>query len=208
MSKLTIYFDFGSPYSYLAWRRVQAHPERYADVQVEWVAVSAGHLFAQDGNQPNASFPNLSAYTLEDVRRWAQAYRVPIVMPESFPCRTIEASRLHFAAQAQGHDVAKRWMEAAFEAHWVQGRDLSDASVLGALADEVGIRDPLAAVTDPENKRRLVEATGAAYAAGAPGVPFMVIHHPERDVTEGFWGNDRLAWVEAVILGGPLPSQL
>ncbi|MGB0653051.1 MAG: 2-hydroxychromene-2-carboxylate isomerase [Thermoplasmatota archaeon] len=194
--QLHVYFDYGSPYSYLAWHRItQAYPERYQDVEVLWKPVSAAHLFRQDGSQPNALAPNLWSYTKEDVLRWAKAYGLDLVIPASSPTRSIEASRLHFLADQGGPALEQAWMEAVWKAHWHDDQDLGNAELMARLAESVGIEDAPTRCNHESVKRLLVANTVEAYEAGAPGVPFFVLDG------EGYWGNDRMKWVEEAAAG-------
>lgn len=188
---LKAYFDFGSPYSYLAWQRIRLREATYATIAVDWVAVSAGHIFKMDGTRPNAAYPNQARYMWHDVTRYARMYGVPFSPPASgpgaMPTRSIAAARLHFLAETMGKAAA--WREAVFLAYFGDGLDISSMEVLDRLAVQVGLPG---ADHEAEWKQALTDATQEAYDAGAPGVPFFVLGGGE-DV---FWGNDRLDWVE------------
>lgn len=191
MRQLHAYFDYGSPYSYLAWRRItQLHPDRYANCEVLWKPVSAWHLFASEGTQPNAKSPNRGRYDLQDAARWAELYAVPMAFPKSYPTRTLEAARLTFLADQGGPAAEAEWMRLVFEAHWVEGRDIADMAVLTELCQRMGMQDAPTSCNQESLKRLLAANTQEAYDAGAPGVPFFVLED------EMFWGNDRLDWVE------------
>lgn len=200
MATVMSYFDYGSPYSYLAWQRVRRFPERYADVDVVWEPVSAGHIFAQDGTRANAFHPNQRAYMERDCAQWAEAYGVPFVVPDSLPVRSIDAARLHCLARAQKKEAL--WMEAVFLAHFSGGKDISDPKVLTGLVAGTGLAAGPDDLARPELKEWLQENTQKAYAAGAPGVPYTV--HAGR----GYWGQDRLEWLEAHLAGEPWPRDL
>lgn len=202
---VTIHFDYGSPYAYLAWQRLRRYPERYEGVDVEWVPVSAGHIFAQDGTRPNVTYPNQKRYLEHDVRRWADLYGVPFAPPAdgepgAMPVNAIHAMRLHLLAVDEGK--ATDWMEAAYLGSFRDGLDISDPGVLDRLASDVGLSRGSEAAQDAALKARLVANTKEAYAAGAPGVPYTVLDG------EGFWGNDRLAWVEARLAKQEVPASL
>lgn len=206
--RLHAYFDYGSPYAYLAWQRMRAHPERYAEVDVLWKPVSAAHIFKQDGSAPNSTLANQGAYLLRDVQRWADAYGVPFAAPlegpGAMPVNSIHAMRLHFVADHMGPEAERRWMEAVWLAYFEHGRDISDPAVLDDLAARVGLSDGYSASCHESVKKLLVANTMEAYQAGAPGVPFFVLENGGgRDV---YWGNDRLAWIEARIAGAPPPT--
>ncbi len=205
---LHVYFDYGSPYAYLAWQRIRAHPERYKDVTILWKPVSAGHIFKQDGSRPNTTMPNQERYLYADIERWARAYGVPFNPPAKgspgqMPVNSIQAMRLHFIADQGGPALEAAWMEAVFLAHFRDGQDISDPAVLGRLCDTVGVRDGPQACNHESIKRLLIANTQEAYEAGAPGVPYFVLEAGGRE--EVFWGNDRLAWIEARLADAPAP---
>lgn len=196
---MEFHFDYGSPYAYLGWQRIRTYAERYADHDIEWIPVSAGHLFRADGTAPNVTFPNQEAYLWTDCRRWAEHYGVPFDPPRegpaAMPINSIKAARMHFLARADG--VEEAWMEAVWSAYFRDGLDIHDDAVLDRLAEAVGLTAGAEAAQEDAYKKALVASTQHAYELGAPGVPFVVYDG------EPFWGQDRLAWVEAKIAGRP-----
>ncbi|MGB1586297.1 MAG: 2-hydroxychromene-2-carboxylate isomerase [Thermoplasmatota archaeon] len=207
--RLHAYFDYGSPYAYLAWYRItQRHPERYEGVDILWKPVSAGHIFKQDGSAPNTTMPNQGRYLHLDVKRWADAYGAPFQPPTEgagkMPVNSIQAMRLHFLADQGGPAMEAAWMKAVFHAYFGQGRDISSEAVLDDLCAQVGVQDGPQACNHESIKRLLIANTAEAYEAGAPGVPFFVLETDEGN--EVFWGNDRCAWMEARIAGQVAPA--
>lgn len=194
---LHAYFDYGSPYAYLAWYRItKLHPEKYENVNVLWKPVSAAHIFKTDGNAPNTTMKNQGAYLYRDVDRWAKLYEAPFCHPR-MPLRSIEAMRLHFLADQMGPEAEAAWMDAVFMANFRDGKDISTAEVLQELCDQVGIEDGPQGCNHESIKRLLIANTQEAYEAGAPGVPYFVLETEEGK--EVFWGNDRLDWIEALV---------
>lgn len=185
-----LYFAYGSSYSYLAWARIaKVHPERYATAQVLWKPVQFAKLVelqGHDGSEP----ANQGAYARRDVQRWAHAYGIPLRYADCYPIDSSNAARAHLLADMEGAATERAWMQACLEAHWVHNQDISDPAVLDGLAATLGmprVSDRLAST----GIQRLLDAnTHEAVQAGAPGVPYAVVEG------EGFWGNDRLAWVE------------
>lgn len=207
--RLHAYFDYGSPYAYLAWQRItRIHPDRYDGVEVLWKPVSAGHIFKQDGSAPNTTMPNQGSYLWKDVTRWAEAYGVPFAPPRDGPAKmpvnSINAMRLHFLADQGGPALEAAWMEAVFMAYFRDGRDISDPAVLEDLCSDVGVQDGPQACNHESVKRLLIANTAEAYEKGAPGVPYFVLETDDGE--EFYWGNDRCAWLEACITGNAPPT--
>lgn len=201
MPRLHVYFDYGSPYAYLAWCRItKVRPQRYQDVDVLWKPVSAGHIFKADGSAPNTTMPNQGKYLYRDIARWAKAYNVPFAPPApggpgAMPVNSLNALRLHFIADQGGPEKEQAWMETVFGAYFRDGRDISDPAVMDDLCQQVGIPDGPAACNHESVKRLLTANTTEAYEAGAPGVPFFVLEQDDG-ATDVYWGNDRLDWIE------------
>jgi 2-hydroxychromene-2-carboxylate isomerase len=206
VQRIEVYFDYGSPYAYLAWQRItHVHAERYHDVEVLWKPVSAGHLFQADGSRPNTTIPNQARHLWADLRRWADAYDVPFAPPPdgspgAMPVRSLDAMRLHFVADQHGPAREQAWMEAVYLAYFRDGIDISDRAVLAQLVATVMPEESVEAADRESVKRLLAATTKEAYQAGAPGVPYTVLDG------HGYWGNDRLAWVEARLRGLAAPD--
>jgi len=191
-----LYFTYGSSYAALAWWRItRFHPERYAGVEVLWKPVQFGRLMefqGHDGKSPR----NLDPYARHDVARWAQHYGAPLRYPACYPIDSSNASRAHLLAEMEGPAMERAWMQACFEAYWVHGQDVSQPDVLDRLALGLG----MAKVSDrlgSQGIQRLLDAnTHEAVQSGAPGVPFAAFGG------QGFWGNDRLAWLERALGAG------
>ncbi len=210
--RLHAYFDYGSPYAYLAWQRItNIHPDRYRGAEVLWKPVSAGHVFKHDGTAPNMTMPNQAAYLLRDVSRWADAYDVPFNPPRpgtpgAMPVNSINAMRLHFLADQQGPDAEAAWMDTVFTAYFGDSLDISDDAVLAQLGERHGIHDGPEACKQEGVKRLLIANTAEAIERGAPGVPYFILEDESTGRADAFWGNDRLPWVEAALAGDPAPA--
>ncbi|GGF48656.1 2-hydroxychromene-2-carboxylate isomerase [Azorhizobium oxalatiphilum] len=185
---IDFYYEFSSPYSYLAATRIGALAER-AGVHVEWKPFMLGPIFAELGysSSPFVDVPLKGNHMWRDVERLAVHYGLPdFVKPDPFPVNTLLAARvaLHLNdASRPGFTVA------AYKAMFAKGCDLSDRTVvqrvlagLGHYCDHV-----MEAAELPANKEALKAQTQAARAAGVFGAPSFVAQDGEL-----FWGNDRL----------------
>ena len=187
---IDFYFDFSSPYGYLASTKIEAIAARHAR-RVSWRPFLIGALYKQLGYMPLEQ-PGKRAYLLHDVPRSARAMGVKLSFPPSFPEALIAPARAVYWIADQNPEAAGAFAAAAFRAYWSEGRKLADPAVVAELAAAQGFAKEtvLAALNDPAVKDRLKAETDAAIANHVFGSPFIVIDG------EAFWGADRLDQVE------------
>jgi 2-hydroxychromene-2-carboxylate isomerase len=183
---IDFYFDFSSPYGYLASTAIDALAARHGRT-VRWRPFLIGALYKQLGYMPLEQ-PGKRAYLLHDVPRSARLMGVALSFPASFPQALIAPARAVYWIADQDPAKAGAFARAAFRAYWADGRKLADPAVVAEIAADQGFAADavLAALNDPAVKDRLKAETDAAIEAGVFGSPFIVVDG------EKFWGSDRL----------------
>ncbi len=189
MPEIEFFYDFASPYSYLAATRIEAVAERVGATTV-WRPFGLGFLFKAVGNKPPASLAPKGAYMMQDLVHWSEYYNEPFKMPSIFPMNTIMALRSALAIENQAG--LREFSLAVFRAYWSQDKDINQAEVLSAIADNAGLDGQaiIAATSDQQVKDRLRDNTDEAVARGAFGAPTFYVGDAM------FWGNDRLVMLE------------
>jgi 2-hydroxychromene-2-carboxylate isomerase len=189
LKTIEFFFDFSSPYSYLAATQLPGVAER-AGARIVYKPFVLAAIFKATGNDMPAKIAVKGTYMLEDLGRWARHYGVPFRFSSHFPVNTIKAMRLVLVADEQGK--AEPAVQAAFRAIWVEDRDLTSPDVLADIARAAGLdaEAALAAIETQAIKDRLRAYTDEATARGAFGAPAIFV----GDAL--FWGNDRLHFVE------------
>ena len=195
---IDFYFDFSSPYSYIASEWIEALAARHART-VRWRAILLGVTFQAAELRSPVAHPIKREYSLRDFERSARFAGVPLVNPAKFPIPTQNAARVFCWLDAGDSARATAWARHCLRAYFARGVDLSDAAALKALAGEFGLEanDAEAVWNDAQWKLRLRSANEAAIAAGVFGAPFFVIDG------EPFWGNDRRPQIERWLATGP-----
>lgn len=195
---IEFYFDFSSPYSYLASEKIEALAGRFGR-SVAYKPILLGAVFKVSGQAPLTQIPLKGPYSRRDMERSARFLSVPYRQPDPFPIATVSAARALLWLQAQGSAKAVPWVHKVFRAYFAEGRNVSDPDVLAALADELGIdRAALAAgIQEPAIKDRLKALVDEAIARGVCGAPFTFVDG------EPFWGADRLPQIERWLERGP-----
>lgn len=190
--RVELFFDVGSPYSYLASTQIPGLRER-TGASVRLRPFLLGAVLKETGNDAPARVAPKARWMLSDLQRWAARYGVPFRMSSRFPVNTLGAQRALCAAeQLFGDEAMERLAAELFRAMWVEDRDLTSGDELAFAANAAGLdAGALAgAVSDPGVKERLREATAEAVARGAFGAPTFFVGDAM------FWGNDRLALLE------------
>ena len=196
---IDFFFDFSSPYSYIANEWIDALAARHGRT-VRRHAILLGVTFQAAELKSPVSYPLKREYSLRDFARSARHEGVPFTMPEPFPIPTQNAARVYWwLHDSRGPADAAQWTRSAFRAFFVRSVPLNDPAALKALAAESGLDAEAAAAAwnDPVWKDRLKRANEQAIAAGVFGAPFFIVDG------EPFWGNDRKPQIERVLESGP-----
>lgn len=190
--RVELFFDVGSPYSYLAATQVPALRER-TGARVSFRPFLLGGVFKEVGNAPPGGLAPKARWMLSDLTRWAARYGVPFRMSSHFPTNTLGAQRALLAAERLfGEEAMERLAMALFAAMWAEDRDLGSGEELARCAAEAGIDGAALAeaVGDPAVKEALKATTAEAVRRGAFGAPTFFVGDAM------FWGNDRLPLLE------------
>jgi len=108
MSKnVTFCFDFGSPYSYLAYNNLKVIKDEGAEIEI--MPVLLGGIFKATGNQPPASVQKKGEYMFKDITRWTKTLNIPFKMNPYFPILTVPHMR--GAVLAQKNDILENYMQ-------------------------------------------------------------------------------------------------
>ena len=187
------YFDFGSPYSYLAYKALPAIAAARG-AQIVWRPMLLGGVFKATGNHSPAEIPAKSRWMQQDMQRWAARYGAAFRSNPHFPINTLALMRGAVGMQLRGADF-HAYTAAVFHAMWGEPRNLGDPAELAAVLRQAGLdADAFAALANDEAvKAQLKKQTEEAVARGVFGAPTFFVGD------EMFWGQDRLDFVAAAL---------
>jgi 2-hydroxychromene-2-carboxylate isomerase len=196
-SPVEFWFDFSSPYSYLASERIDDLAAKHGR-KVKWRPVMLGAAFKASGLPLLLTVPLKGEYSKRDIERSARFMGIPYKFPPKFPLATLVAARGYYWLHGQDCAKAREFAHAMFRAYWVAGRDISGIPVVLEIATGLGIdRDAFtAAIATPEIKDRVKQETDAAIAKGMFGAPYFMVDG------EPFWGADRLPQIDKWLATG------
>jgi len=191
---LRFFFDYVSPYAYLAWTRLPALAERHGRTLEPVPILFAGVLNALGTTGP-AEVPRKRFYTYKHTHRLAHDLGVPFVFPEAHPFNPLLALRV--TAAVREVDARRQLVSALFSAAWAGGGGLVEPERVGACAASVGLdaQALLAAARTPEVKEQVRRDTEELLALDGFGVPTVVADG------ELFFGVDSLGHLERFLRG-------
>ena len=194
---IDFYFDFSSPYGYLASTRIDAIGARHGR-SVDWHPILLGAVFKATGGAPLAAIPLKGPYSERDMARTARLMGVPFRLPSTFPIPTQAAARLMLWVKGADPQGAKALAAAIYRAYFAGDRDISDPGVCVEIAAECGYdrAQALIGLNDARVKDTLRGEVDEAMARGVFGSPYFIVDG------EPFWGSDRLEQLERWLATG------
>ncbi len=200
MARVEFFYDMVSPYSYLAYGRVNQICEKHgAELMLRPMLLGAVHKAV--GLQAPIEIKSKGRYQVRDIHRWAEHYGLPMKFPDPFPFRTLKTMRAAMVLEGDGD--LEPFTREAFGLYWEEGgapegfEEADEDGPLREVARRIG-RDPeevLEKASSSEAKEALKSATAEAIEQGVFGAPAFFVGE------EMFWGNDRLHFVEAALEG-------
>ena len=188
------YFDFGSPYSYLAHKRLPEILRRTGADLVRRIVLLGG-IFQLTGNASPAfnklKWPN----SQRDLERFVAKYGVPFRRNPHFPVNTLKLMRIAVVAEEEGY--LDGYSDVAFAGMWQNGLKMDDDAVIAGVLREARLDDRhiLQRIGEDAVKQKLKGYTEAAAKRGIFGVPTFFVGD------EMFFGQDRLDLVEDALSG-------
>ena len=188
---IDFYFDFSSPYGYLAAERIDAIAAKHGRTAT-WRPMLLGAVFQKIGGSPLVDQPLKGPYSRHDMLRSARLHGTAFNVPDPFPVNSIAACRAFYWLAGSDADTAHALARSLYRGYFVNNRDLSRPETVVEAAQALGVDgDALAAaLQDQAVKDRLRAENDAALARGVFGSPTVFVG------AEMFWGNDRLEQID------------
>lgn len=198
---IDFYYDYSSPYGYLASERIEAIARKH-DHSLVWRPILLGAVFKVTGQGPLTQAPLKGDYAIRDFTRSAREHSLDYRQPDKFPIGAVSASRatlwLRDNEDENLRNKTAEFIHGTYRAYFAEGKDITDPAVLADLAESAGIDAPSMAdaVADQQIKDLLRVEVESAIEIGVFGSPTMIVNG------EQFWGHDRLEQLDRWISTG------
>jgi 2-hydroxychromene-2-carboxylate isomerase len=191
---LRFFFDYVSPYAYLAWTQLPALAERHGRTVELLPVLFAGVLNALGTTGP-AEVKQKRFYIYKHTTRLAHDLGVPFVFPSAHPFNPLLALRV--TAAVRDGEARRRLVSALYAAAWAGGGGLVQPERVGEVVASVGLdaQALLAAAQTPEVKDQVRRNTEELLALDGFGVPTLVADG------ELFFGVDSLGHLDRFLRG-------
>lgn len=199
--EVRFYFDFISPYAYLAWTRMPGIAERFG-IDLAPVPVLFAGLLNAHGTKGPAEVPARRRYLIKDAARKAATFGVELHAPFAHPFNPLLLLRI--ASLPVEEAERRRAIDVFYQAAWVSRTDIQSTEAVKGLLASAGL-DPgwTEQAGSAESKDRVRSQTDEAIRLGVFGVPTAIVEG------EMFWGTDSLADLERYLEGkDPVPKDL
>ena len=195
---IDFYFDFSSPYGYLASQRIEALAAKHGRT-VDWHPILLGVVFKQTGTGPLTEIPLKGDYSRRDLVRSARFHGLAeFRMPSRFPIPSQAPARIVLWQKARDPAAVARLVKAYFHAFFVDDIDISAPDNALTVAANTGIDagTARAVIDDPAIKEALKRNVESAISRGVFGSPFIIVDG------EPFWGLDRFGQIDKWLATG------
>ena len=179
--KIDFYFDFISPYSYLAHHKIKT----IKDVIFNYKPVLVGGLHNLQGITAPAFIKAKLKHMISDCNLIAKKDKTNFIWNSKFPINSLNIMRGYLFIDNEVKDV---YLNQMFDANWKDNLDTSNEETIRIILEKCKINsiDFFDGIKNIKIKNELKTITQEAHDKGIFGAPTFVVNN------KIFWGQDRL----------------
>ena len=180
--EVEFYFDFISPYAYLAYKKIQSLPK---DIKIKYKPVLLGALHNLEGITAPAFIKPKLKHMISDCDLIANKNKSNFIWNSKFPINSLSVMRGYLFINAENREL---YLDVMFDAYWKDNLDISNEKILKNLIEKCKINSSkfFDGIKDLKIKDKLKSITQEAHDKGIFGAPTFVVNN------KIFWGQDRL----------------
>ena len=184
IKSIDFYFDFISPYSYLAHKKIQII-KKEKNIVFNYRPILVGGLHNLQGITAPAFIKPKLKHMISDCDLIAKKDKFDFIWNSKFPINSLNIMRGYFDVNSSNKD---QYVEVMFNAYWRDNLDISKEEILIPLLEQCKIDKDIffKTIKDPIIKEKLKEATKNAHEKEIFGAPTFIVNN------KIFWGQDRL----------------
>ena len=179
--EIDFYFDFISPYSYLAHQKIKF----IKNVNFNYKPVLIGGLHNLQGITAPAFIKTKLKHMISDCDLIAKKDKSNFIWNSNFPINSLNIMRGYLFINVENRDL---YLNVMFDAYWKDNLNISNKEIIKTLIKKCKINsnDFFDGIKVPKIKDKLKDVTQEAHDKGIFGAPTFVVNN------KIFWGQDRL----------------
>ena len=179
--KIDFYFDFISPYSYLAHLKIK----KQKNINFDYKPVLVGGLHNLQSITAPAFIKSKLNHMISDCDLISKKDSSDFVWNSKFPINSLIIMRGYLFINNENKDL---YLNVMFDAYWKDNLDISNEEVIKSLLKKCKIKSDIffVGINDSQIKEELKSVTQEAHNKDVFGAPTFVINN------KIFWGQDRL----------------
>ena len=182
--QIDFYFDFISPYTYLAYKKIQSLPK---DIKINYKPILLGGLHNLEGITPPAFIKPKLKHMMNDCLLIAKKNNFDFFWNDKFPINSLYIMRGYLFIH---ENEKKNYLDVFMDAYWKNNLDLSDEKILIQLLTycEIDSEKFFNGIKDQSIKDNLKKLTKEAFQKEVFGAPTFIANN------KLFWGQDRFEY--------------
>ena len=182
IKSIDFYFDFISPYSYLAFKKLK---KENSQVNINYKPILLGGLHNLGGITAPAFNERKMKNMKNDCELVAKKNKIKFKWNEKFPINSLYLMRGYLTID---NDLKNKFFELCFDNYWKDNIDLSNIKNIELILENCSIQKDVffKGIQDQKVKDELKELTNNAFKKDIFGAPTFVVKN------KIFWGQDRL----------------
>ena len=183
--EIDFYFDFISPYTYLAYKKIQSLPK---DIKINYKPILLGGLHNLQGITAPAFIKPKLKHMISDCNLISKKDKSNFIWNSKFPINSLNIMRGYLYINVEKKDL---YLNIMFDAYWKDNLDTSNEGILKTLLEKCKIEviSFFNGIKDTKIKDELKSVTQKAHEKGVFGAPTFIVND------KIFWGQDRLEFV-------------
>ena len=182
--EIDFYFDFISPYTYIAHKKIQSLPKY---IKINYRPILLGGLHKLKGITAPAFIESKLKYMMSDCDLIAKKNRFDFTWNTKFPLNSLYIMRGYLYVNS---DIKNLYTNVMFDAYWKNNLDISSDQILINLLEKCKIQKDkfFKGINSQKIKDELKDVTNETHNKEIFGAPTFAVNK------KIFWGQDRLEY--------------
>jgi len=183
-NSIDFYFDFISPYSFLAHKRIRKI-EKTENIKFTYRPILLGGLHDLTGITASAFINSKAKFMFRDCKMVSKKFNIKFKFNPLFPINSLNLMRGLLSVK---NGLKNTYIDLFFDAYWQDALNLNDEKIIFSILKKIKISKSnfLKNIRDQKIKDKLKQLTQNAYKKDIFGAPTFIVNK------KIFWGQDRL----------------